>query len=276
MSGQYDADAPEGEKSLGSKYVGKKDIKWIFLIALVLAAMLIPLYRIMKVQSDEASCKRNMKSISASIQQYAVQNDQRFPPIFEPGENGSPTLYNGKPITWAGLLTLSSGTTFKCSAAEPDESVLVNGTSYEASMWSKNAKKLSHIELTYGMLAALNTRAVSDVANDDETVLISETSNSGAQGVYNPLPFTLANGEVVPYDGFSIGYDTSEFLYDESTKYVTRLAFRNSSGGNFNDNSVKGRHKEGSLHVIFVDGHLGRFSPERAAVIPGRHEWIVR
>ncbi|MBX3115593.1 MAG: hypothetical protein KF836_13590 [Fimbriimonadaceae bacterium] len=276
MSGQYDADAPEGEKSLGTQYVGKKDIKWIFLIAVVLAAMLVPLYKIMKVQSDEASCTRNMKSIAASIQQYAEINDKRFPPIYEPGENGAPVLFNGKPITWAGLLTLSSGTSFKCPAAEPDEIVRVNGSSFEATMWTKQAKKLDHIELTYGMLAALNVRAVSDVANEDETILISETSNNGAQNVYNPLPFKLSNGEVVPYDGFSIGYDTSEFLYDDSTKYVTRLAFRNSAGGNFSGSSVKGRHKEGSLHVIFVDGHRGRISPERAAVIPGRHEWIVR
>lgn len=276
MSGQYDADAPEGDKSRGNQYVGRKDLRWFIVLLIFFIAISIPLYKTMKVQSDEAGCTRNMKSISAAIQQYAVENDQRFPPIFERGENGAPFLLDGKPITWAGLMTLSSGTTFKCPASHDHESVRVNGSSFEATMWSPKAKKLDYIELTYGMLAALNVRAVTDVANDDQTVLISETSNHGANDVYNPKPFTLVNGDPVPFDAFSIGYDNNEFIADESTKYVTRLAFANSADGNFNKNSVKGRHKEGTLKVIFADGHLGRFGPDRAAVIPGRYDWIVR
>lgn len=276
MSGQYDADAPEGSKNLGNQYVSRKDIKWIAVVIIVFGAISVPLYRIMKVQSDETVCTRNMKSIATAIQQYSEIYDQRYPPVFERGENGSPYLYEGRPITWAGQLTLSSGATFKCPAAHKEESVEVNGTSYEANMWSPKAKKLNHIELNYGMLSSLDVRALTDVANQDQTILISETSNHGAGKVYNPTPFALKNGTEVPFDAFTIGYDNSEFRPDDKTKFVTRLAFRNSADGDFTKKSVEGRHKQGTLHVIYADGHKGRIGPERAAVIPGRYDWVVR
>lgn len=275
--GAYDPDAPEGSKGVGKQYVGRKDFLWLILAGIAFIALMIPVFKMMKVQSDETVCKRNMKSIAASIQQYAEVYDQRFPSVFQAGDGGAPELLKGMPIVWASVIPpLSTGSSFACPAGDKSESVRVNGTSIKASMFEKDQKKLNYIDLNYGMLSSLNVRPVSDVARADETVLIAETSNFGALDSYNPLPFTRSNGEKVPMDGFAIGFDNSQYTPDERTQFVTRLAFRNTADGDFEKASTTGRHKDASIHVIFVDGHIGRFTPDRARLTRGNYEWIVR
>ncbi len=275
--GAYDPDAPEGAKSIGGQYVGRKDLIWLILAGIGFILLLIPIYNMMKTQSDETVCKRNMKSIAASIQQYAEVYDQRFPSIFQPGDGGAPELLEEKPIAWASVIPgLSSGATFSCPAGHESELVRVNGSSIKTSMFERNNKTLNYIDLNYGMLASLSVRPVSDVARAGETVLIAETSNHGSMGSYNPLPFTRSTGETVPFDAFSIGFDNHQYSPDEETKSVTRLAFRNTADGNFEKATATGRHKDASIQVIFVDGHIGRFTPDRARMTRTSYEWIVR
>lgn len=276
MSNQFDPDAPEGSKDFGAQYVSRKDIKWIALAIIVVGGSFAAIYPQLKKQAHESACKKNMKDIAFSIQQYAEIYDGRFPPLYEVGQDNTPALTDGLPIVWASVLPeLPMGSSFKCPAAPKEALTRINGRSTERSMFSSEDKRLDYIDLSYGMLASLSTRAISDVAQDNQTILISETSNNGAQGVYNPLPFTLETGETVPFDGFSIGFDNQQNLPDTNSRFVTRLAFPDTKSGDFTKKGLVGRH-DLQIFGIHVDGSLTRLSPESTKITPGDYTWIVR
>ncbi len=275
MSQQYDADAPEGSSELGSQYISKKDIIWILAAIIVLGIVMAIVGPSMKKRADESNCKSYMHAISSAVNQYAVMNDG-FPPLYAVGENGSPALVDGKPIVWASVIpALPKGAKHTCPAAKHNESVRVNGKSVATSMFQKNDQVLNHIDLSYGMFSALSGRKVSDVANDDQTVLIAETANHGANGVYNPLPFTLENGSEVPFDGFVIGFNNSNGLPDAESKSVTRLAFPGTKDGKFDDKRTDARHGA-NVFAIFVDGHIGRLVPSDTKLKTNSYMWMVR
>lgn len=272
----YEADEPEGSRGVSGQYMSRKDVVWIVGIVAVLAVMAVPLYRVMKEESDKTGCKRNLSAISKSIQQYAEVYDGRYPPIYTPGENGAPSLFEGKPVTWASVIPeLSSGASFRCPAAEDIETVRVSGASFKRSMFQPEPERLDYIELTYGMFAPLGMRAVSDVAIPTDTVLLADTTNNGAKGVYNPKPFTLADGTPVETDAFSIGFNDSELSATPESTAVTRLAFFGTADGNFDKESITSRHK-GQVFAIFADGHFGVLSPDRATLSGSGNTWKVR
>jgi hypothetical protein len=275
MSQQYDADAPEGTNELGSQYVSKKDTIWIFAAVAVLAIVILLIGPGMKKRADESNCKSYMHAIANSISQYAVMNDG-FPPAYAVGENGSPALVDGKPIVWASVIPpLPKGSKFTCPAAHPNELVRVNGKSVETSMFQRNDKVLNHIDLSYGMFSALSGRKVSDVANDDQTILLAETANHGANDTYNPEPFSLSDGTAVPFDGFIVGFNNSNGLPDAESKFVTRLAFPNTKDGNFDNNDKNARHGK-IVFGIYVDGHVGRLTPTDMKMKTNSYMWMVR
>jgi len=275
MSQQYDADAPEGSNELGSQYVSKKDIIWIFAAIVVIAIIMAIVGPSMKKRADESNCKSYMNAIASAISQYAVMNDG-FPPLYAVGENGSPALVDGKPIVWASVIPpLPRGSKFFCPASKHEEHVRVNGKSIETSMFQKDEKILSHIDLSYGMFSALSGRKVSDVANDDQTILIAETANHGALDTYNPLPFTLEDQTPVPFDGFAIGFNNSNGLPDADSKFVTRLAFPNTKDGNFDREVTDARHGK-NVFAIYVDGHIGRLTPSDMRMKTNSYMWMVR
>ncbi|MFM9873422.1 MAG: hypothetical protein ACKVQS_08160 [Fimbriimonadaceae bacterium] len=275
MSQQYDADAPEGSNELGSQYVSKKDWIWILAAIIVLAIVIAIVSPSMKKRADESNCKSYMHAIASSISQYAVMNDG-FPPLYAVGENGTPALLDGKPIVWASVIPpLPRGSKFTCPATKPGEAVRVNGKSIETSMFQKDEKTLNYIDLSYGMFSALSARKVSDVANDDQTILLAETANHGAHSTYNPLPFTLKSGTEVPFDGFAVGFNDSNGLPTAESKFVTRLAFPNTKDGIFNDADEHARHGK-NVFAIFVDGHLGRLVPTDMKLKTNSYMWMVR
>lgn len=271
----YDPDAPEGAKDFGSQYLSRKDLKFIIPAVIIVVVAMTMLFPVMKQGTDAAACKQNMNKISMAIKIYAESNDGRLPPLYNVGENGTPQLTNDKPIVWASVIgELPRGSNFYCPSAKKEEYVRVNGKSLITSMFESKDKTVRHIDLTYGMFSALSARALSDVANNDQTVLIAETSNYGANNTYNPLPFELEDGTPVPFDGFAIGFDDSQVQSTANSKLVTRLAFPNTASGNFTT-ATEGRHKS-IIHTIFVDGHLGKLSPDRAQIKPGDFTWLVR
>jgi hypothetical protein len=276
MSNQFDPDAPEGSADLGSQYISKKDIAWIILALVVVGGSFAAIYPQLRKQAHESACKKNMKDIAFSVKQYAEIYDGRFPPLYEVGPGGSPQLTNGLPIVWASVIpSLPTGSSFKCPAAPETAVTRVNGQSVSRSMFSREDKQLKYIDLTYGMLASLSARAVSDVANENQTVLISETSNNGSQNVYNPLPFTDDEGTPSKFDGFSIGFDNQQTNLDPESKFVTRLAFQNTSKGDFSSKEIEGRH--GKINFsIKVDGSLGRLTAADVAIKSGDYTWLVR
>ncbi len=101
------------------------------------------------------------------------------------------------------------------------------------------------------------------VVDQNGTLLITETANNGAQGSYNPQPFRL-DGKVVPYDGMAIGWNTSNSFPTPQTEWMTRLAFRNTSQGNFGGQTL-GRHNLVN-NAIMADGSLRHISAPDAKV----------
>lgn len=254
--GEYDADQPEGSRSAGGQYVSRKDAKWILVIIAILGAIFYPAYVSLKAQGEKAVCSGNFQAMYKAMTLYAQNYDERTAPIYEVGENGSPMLIEGRPVVWASTIQpfMSPRQTFTCPSAHADEHTVVNGHADVSRQ---------PIALTYGIYRALQTVSLSDIPAPDATVLFAETSNNGSQGSYNPIPYTTLKDEVVPFDGFVIGWDDSNFAFTDEARTVTRLAFRNTADGNFNKPGVIGRHTTG-IQAVFADGHLEQLPPSAA------------
>lgn len=278
---EYDTDNPEGAKGYSSQYINKKDVRWIALIIAVLALASIPVYGILKKNSDRTACKRNINGMYKAISLYAESYDGRFPPLYQTGENNSPYLENGKPIVWASVIAplLPTNANFKCPACKDSEVTPINGKIVDKKSGPKE-KVIDGISLTYGMFAAMSARPISDFADPTASILIAETANYGAENTYNPVPFKLNDGTEVPFDGFCIGWNTGnqEYINKEST-LVTRLAFYGTANGNFDDDKITARH-DSYIHAINVGGNLSFLKPGRAKVVPtsntNARTWSVR
>ena len=110
----------------------------------------------------------------------------------------------------------------------------------------------ARIPLTYGMYAPYGGFLRNSIENPDQTVILAETSNFGATGVFNPQPFPNLEGAKIPHDGFVIAWDDSNLEPSDKSSYVTRLAFPNTSGGVFAKDGAA-RHDAG-LHAITASG----------------------
>lgn len=267
----YDPDAPEGAKSPGSQYVGKKDFVIVAIILVAAILLSIPIFKSMNEETHKSVCKKNMNALAKALEQYAVVNDGRFPPLFETGGAGSPSLAEGGiPVAWASVISsLGTGAGFSCPSATAEENVKVNGDSIRSEMGNFKQTKLNYRELSYGMLADLATRPSTDISDPSAAILLGETSNYGAKGVLNPVPYTDENDKDVPFDGFVIGYDDSNYAPTSSTKRVTRLAFYDDAHGG------GCRHKD-KIHVIYADGRLGSISRSSTYYDKAQLTWRAR
>ncbi len=253
----YDPSAPEGAPSRSSAYVSAKDVKVVAVALVVLSGMMYPVFKILVRRSEKARCISNMKGIMDSINQYAIQSEDKFPPIFDTGSADEPALQtSGAPYTWASNLQeyMNPRVNFQCPSADPLEITKSQDSRSEGKSFA----------LTYGMFAPLSTFNRSLVEEPDEAVLIGETSNAGALHTYNPVPFVNSAGKTMPYDGMTIGWDTDNFDANEKSAHVTRLAFPNTDKGIF-DKLGEGRHDEGTF-VLTVTGHLRTVRPNIANV----------
>ncbi len=250
----YDPDEPEGA-GRGSSYLSPKDLKWILLTLAVLSVIFWPVFQHMRKQSEKARCLQNVKAVFDAALLYMQYNDEHLPPVYAVGQDGTPLLTNGLPNTWATLLqpNMTARASFRCPSAKDDEVVRVEHPD--------SSKKV--IELTYGMYVAMDTMYYPQLENPNGTVLFAETSNMGAGGTYDPSPFKLRDGTVVPFDGFLIGYDDGNREHSENSKTVTRLAFGNTANGEFNGDRALPRH-DTYIHVLFASGRAGRLEPSAA------------
>jgi hypothetical protein len=253
----YDPTAPEGQGPKSSVYVSKKDIKVVAVALVVLGIMMYPIFLILVRRSEKARCINNMKGIFDSINQYAIQNEDKFPPIFDTGLADEPALQtSGAPYTWASDLQeyMNPRNSFRCPSADPKE------LSRSQDVKSEGAS----FPLSYGMFTPMSSFNRSLVEDPDEAVLVAETSNMGADNTYDPLPFTDASGKKMPYDSMAVGWDNDNFDGNEKTKFVTRLAFPGTADTKF-DKGGEGRHDEGTF-VLSVSGHLRTLKPNIARV----------
>jgi hypothetical protein len=255
---RYDPDAPEGSKPRGSQYISKKDVIRVGVVLVVLGIFLAPVYKKLKKDGQRKICTSNFKAISGALFVYAANHDDRLPPNFLPDATGSPLMENGVPFTWASSIDglMSSRAAMGCALATPEEHCTIVST-------LPGGKR----QLAYGMYAGLGGKPISHLKALDNTVLLAATSNHGAGNSYNPVHIGLGTGGVLENDGFLIGWDNSPWgnsAPDDSARYVTRLAVRNASGGDFVTNAQT-RHSIG-LAVILASGGMTHVSPEAARI----------
>ena len=253
----YDPLAPEGAAPKGSTYVTRKDVKVVGVFLIFMAFLMWPIFKVLERRSEKARCINNMKGIMDAINQYAIQNEDKFPPLFDTGSNDEPMLQSsGTPYTWASDLQeyMNPRVSFVCPSSEE----------IERTKSQDSHVALKSFELSYGMFAPLNCFSRSLVDDPDKAVLVGETSNLGSNNTFDPLPFTNSSGSKLPFDGMVIGWDNDNFDGNEKTKYVTRMAFPGSAGAKFLKTG-EGRHDEGTF-ILTVSGHLKTVKPNVTAV----------
>lgn len=253
-------DAPEGASR--SEYINRKDLKWIVIILVALGVVLAPVYLTMRAQQQKQACAANLGQIYKGLFLYSQLNDDRLPPVYEMEANGTPRLqYVGGEsavISWASHLGshIPDRVRMSCPASTADENV-------PTLVYGRPGKDDAIEPVSYGMVVSLSSMPLNDLADQNGTLLITETANNGAQGSYNPQPFRL-DGKVVPYDGMAIGWNTSNSFPTPQTEWMTRLAFRNTSQGNFGGQTL-GRHNLVN-NAIMADGSLRHISAPDAKV----------
>lgn len=253
--GSYDPGAPEGEDSGRSQYVTKKDVRVIFIVIIVMTIVGFPVFKMLEHRARRSMCRSNLGSISEAINQYASLHDERFPPLMRTDLNGSPDLASsGYPYTWASDLSdlVTKTSAFQCPDTQDSEVTKIEG-------------KTGILNLTYGMYRPYSGFLRSLVANPDQTVLIVETSNHGAGNTYNPVPYKSMDGKEIPWDGFSVGWDTGNGKPSEKSAFVTRLAFPGTANGQFEkDGDV--RHEGGILAINCSGAILPGLRPNDAKI----------
>ena len=248
LSGAYDPNAVEGDKSAGGQYVTKKDLKIWAIGLVVLGGFSYPVFQYLKGQSERARCGTNLRAVYQAISLYAEQHDYRFPPLARTEQDGvTPSLAaGGQAYTWVSDVApfMSARQTFLCPSATEIERV-------------RNESPVSStatIPSAYGMYVPYGGVLTSIVENPDEVVLIADTSNGGGRETLDPLPY----GKDVP-DGFAIGWSNSNTMPDKATKNVTRLAFPRSGKGTTDE----GRHGK-FIWAVSASGELLQLTPDES------------
>jgi hypothetical protein len=253
---RFDPTAPEGDAAVSNQYVTKKDIKYVGIFLVVLAAILFPIFRMMKANSEKALCASNLGQVYKALNQYAEQHDDRLPPLFHADEAGAPAINaQGLPYTWVSDLYeyMSKRASFICPTASDEQN---------AQQEHPESSKMK-LGSSFGLYAPYATFPRSSIENPGDTIIVGETANHGSNGTSNPKPYSDASGKEVLFDGFVIAWDNSNTSPNEKTKYVSRLAFPNSKDGFKEDGSS--RHGPG-INVLTADGKRRLMKPNEAEV----------
>ncbi|MBX3119243.1 MAG: hypothetical protein KF784_09270 [Fimbriimonadaceae bacterium] len=249
------------EDSPRSGYMGRKEVKIIGLVLVAFLLLLYPIYNLMVGDAQRHICQNNLGQIMKAINIYAIDNNDRFPIISAMDYEGHPQIEVDNSIyTWMSAIkdNLAPRASFLCPTASDAELVTNNATG-------------GHFVSAYGMYLPYSGADMNRVNNPGNTVLITETSNLGANGVYNPVPLIASNGKPSIFDGHVIGWDSSEKipigpdLVEQPSldaRFVTRLAFPNTKSGNFLDNAGQ-RHSKG-INALTVSGTLIYINPPMA------------
>lgn len=242
-SGPYDPNAVEGDRSGGAQYVTRKDFKTVAIVLVVLCVLFYPIYRELQGNSERTRCKANIRAISNAVSQYAEQHDNRYPPVFRPAEDGErPALTeNDLPYTWVSDVApyMNARQSFLCPTATDKESVA--NESIVAGLKSSPS--------TYGMYLPYGGLLTSLVESPEQTIIIAETSDRGAEKSFDPVPYADRP------DGFAIAWSNTNTLPDKKTTAVSRLAF---------PDETDSRHGK-SIYALSASGELVQLHPDDAA-----------
>lgn len=249
MADAYDPSESEGRSR--PSHLTRKDFRVILVAVIILVVLMTPIYGMLKSQRDKHLCKQNFGQIYKSMVAYAIDNNDRFPPLFVEN-NGEPAFPNGdgRPYTWMSLIQggLNRRASFQCPSAAEDEHVwnLPNNSDHQAFA--------SDIGM-YKPWAGWNMTMISD---PDRSVLVTETSNAGSNDTFDPHPYSHR------VDGMAITWDTGNGSPTNLSEFVTRLAFKGTKEKRF-VRSGETRHSEGN-HAISVGGSLIHLKPDAARI----------
>ena len=237
-----------------SRYVSRKDLKWLAVIVIVLIIVFYPVYSNLRDQRDWHTCASNMNAVYKALSGYMNDYDGRFPPLAEE-ENprtGTPRLYDGRLITWVSHAFQYDNhpDIYTCPKAEDSETYPNEG---DIRRQGTTPAQVVTVRSSYGIYRGYNAAMLSAIERPGSVVFLTETSNYGSESSYDPLPFLNASKSPVPYDGFSVGWDNDNVQPGPTSKKITRLAFRQSATGDFS--KAYGRHRDG-IHAITADGNL--------------------
>src|SRR6188474_1354019 len=170
-------DASEVDERPRSAYLSRKDVRILLLVGGVFVVLMMPIYMVFKAQRDRHLCKQNIGQIFKAIQLYAINNDNRFPPLYVEGPNREPNLFQGNdPFTWMSLVQsgMSARSSFVCPSADEDEMI---------ENLHPDAEK-PPFKSAYGMYRPWSGYNSTMIVNPDTSVLIVETSNAGASKTF--------------------------------------------------------------------------------------------
>lgn len=248
-------EGPEQERS-ASPYFARRDLKILIGGALLLLALLTPIYLMLKRQAERHVCSSNLAAIATALGTYSELFDDRFPPAFAEAKTDTPLLDEGaRPFTWASLLSehLSSRASFRCPSARQEElATSQHPTRVGRGIWT-----------SYGIFAPIAGRPRSQVDTPGASVVLAESTNGGAAKTFDPLPLLDLAGRPT-WDGFLLGFQDGNRLPSERSEFITRLAFPNSNGPSFRRDGPS-RHDMG-IFVLFADGRRGVITPPEAKV----------
>lgn len=248
----YDVELERTDEKAKSPYLTKKDIARLMLGIAIAMVLLYPVYVLLMGNAKKKMCSANFGQMYKAISLYAAENNDRLPPVYVTSETDAPLVEKNGAYTWVSLVDgfAKDPSVFTCPAAESG-----SGTKVYSSIKGS-------INLTYGMYAPLGGEPLDQIDDPHQSVLLAETNNMGAENTYDPLTFKDKSGQVVPYDGFIIGFDDSNSLPTAKTKKITRLAFPETANGDFKPKGL-GRHRDG-IHFVTADGRLKTRPPTAA------------
>ena len=244
-----------------SPYMSLKDIRTIGIAVVLLIVVTIPVFNFWKEDANKHICSQNFNAIGKAVNLYATENNDRFPPLIDEDENGSPYIEAGHPVTWAGKIYgyFDHKKSFVCPSA----------TDAEITMTASPDHLGQSLPLTVGMFVMRSAFPRSQINNPGQAVLIAESSNFGSNTTFDPVHYTDKQGVPIKNDGFAIGYDNSNLAPtvtspNPDSNSVTRLAFPETNNGVFNVDGPS-RHR-GGIHFLFSDGSLGTLPANSAKI----------
>lgn len=254
MSGPDPYDPAAVEERRHSQYFSRRDLRNIILVFGGILIALWPVYCYMKKQAEDSICKKNLRAIASALGSYMEDTGDHYPAMYAM-EGGSETPFiddRGLAVTWGTAIAphVKELSSFSCPSAGADEYARAEGLGRRS------------IEMAYGFYAPYSTELQPGIIDPARTIVITETSNFGANDTYDPLKFVGRSGKPVRQDGFVIGFDDAQLYPTAASRYVTRLAFANTAAGAFGENA-EGRHN-GRINALAADGSLLVIGPGRA------------
>ncbi|NUL81789.1 MAG: hypothetical protein HUU60_03580 [Armatimonadetes bacterium] len=210
--------------------------------AVIILAILIPVYLTLLDIRHTNACQNNLGQISKAFQYYVLDNGGSLPLAQFDGTDGPALDSKGRPVTWMHSINAYLRKDIEQVAVCPADPL---GGSCVLTHPSDSSRELRS---SYGMVAALSGREVASLPAGG-SALIVESVSGGQWGTRNHRPLVGGN------DGF---------LLDYAEDFVSRAAVsRIDEKTGWDENNMRSFHGRG-LNILYADGHVSAQKPSIA------------